>query len=500
MEEDWGIELNEFGRGRYRKDEDLEFKKPLQSSTYRRHSETWLRMSRGVMLVVGATLVLSLILTLLVFMYCILLDDRGLDTDISSRELPSPTPYIPTVAPFSSQPNLPKLTDIQIAYDTPLDGTLWSVDFSPATTELSPVLFDVNIDGTADLLMNQITERLEQKEYCSERCVEEFGHTPCQVQMVALDGRDGSIVWKVWLEFAPFAINCKHDLTGDRHPDCILSGRSGSLVAMDMKHEGSLIWVVDPAPTFPMYNYYYPLLVKDFDEDGVTDLVVTHGGDITYAPTLKDRTPGMLFVVSGRTGMQLSERVPMPDDKETYSSPVLFNMTGQTELVLFGSGGETISGSLWAVTLQSLQELVDAWLAKKGTAYKPNKTYTNPKCLPRSEVSSKRPKNSPKTFQHGRTEEWMSKCPIWSKDTKPLWNPYKLCMYELVPGGKTGTMLPPVIIDYNGDGVKDLLVSQFNDHIIMIDGSSGDIKWDHTADDMQSYRYNILYYSVHVSR
>ena len=481
-----------FGRGKYSEDVELDFRKPLQPQS--RFSKPWNghECLRKAAFVMGVILVVSSITALLVTMF----DMTGfqweetVQSDTDNSSLP---PHPINATQFTLSP--PQIEDIQIMHLTDLEhGTLWSVDFTPASTELSPTIFDANGDGKPDLLVTQVTDRQEKIEYCNpDRCIEDYGHTPCQVQLAALSGEDGSIVWYTWTQFAPFAANCRHDLNNDNHFDCILAGRLGALIAIDTaatSEDANIIWTVDSRPTFIKYNYYYPLMTRDFDGDGVLDLIVTHGGDTDYPPSAKHRTPGILVVISGRTGQQLSDRILMPDDKETYNSPVLWSVSNNTQLVLFGSGGETISGSLWAITVDSLQSHVDNWVLEHMTEeYNICTTYTNARCVSPNEYGPQRPRNSPETYKVVNNKEgWLAKCPVWKSDTQPLWNPYKVCVYELVAAGKTGTITPPVIIDYNGDGIKDLLVSQFNDHIMMMDGATNTIQWDHYAEDTQSYR------------
>ena len=375
-----------------------------------------------------------------------------------------------------------------------IQAALWHRHMSPASSELSIVVSDINNDSIPDLILDNIQPWYFHERYraCPGKptsCMEDVGVSPCRVRILAFDGQNGSNVWEKWVEFAPFAANCRHDLNLDGVADCVFAGRQGSFAVINLV-DGSLIWIIDPAATFPGYNYYYPLFIHDFDKDGVVDIIVTHGGDQIYEDENRKRSNGFIFVVSGRTGQQISDRIPMPDGQETYSNSIAYNISGNIELVLFGSGGETISGSLWAITVQSLQEHVDTWRAhKKPDKYSPNQVYFDTQCMSNEEVGSLRPVFHQGTFKYVKDkEEWLSKCPILYNKHEPLWNPYKLCVYEFVPGGKTGTILPPVIIDYNGDGIKDLLVSQFNDHIIMIDGSSGNIQWNHTAKGTQSYR------------
>ena len=58
-----------------------------------------------------------------------------------------------------------------------------------------------------------------------------------------------------------------------------------------------------------------------------------------------DRQSGRLFVVSGSTGQPIGETyLEMPNSRETYMTPVLYHPPKGSSIILFGSGGETISG------------------------------------------------------------------------------------------------------------------------------------------------------------
>ena len=62
------------------------------------------------------------------------------------------------------------------------------------------------------------------------------------------------------------------------------------------------------------------------------------------------RLIGRLIIFSGKTGRVLrwSE---VPDEKETYFSPVLYTLKNGTELIVFGTGGETHPGGLYVIPL-----------------------------------------------------------------------------------------------------------------------------------------------------
>lgn len=70
-------------------------------------------------------------------------------------------------------------------------------------------------------------------------------------------------------------------------------------------------------------------------------------------PNSPQRLVGRLLVFSGKTG-EVLRWVRTPDERETYFSPVIYTKKDSTELVLFGTGGETHAGGLWVVPLMDL--------------------------------------------------------------------------------------------------------------------------------------------------
>ena len=379
----------------------------------------------------------------------------------------------------------------------------WKFEVNGGLSELSLLIHDVNNDGIPDIIVDNVTSRTQSASYdlCPgkpDKCMETLGFTPCHVRLMALSGNDGSIVWSKWLPFGAYAANCKADFNGDGYNDCLFAGRSGGFGAYDV-HNDVHLWNIDPNVTCPAYNYYYPLIIKDVNGDNIKDIIVTHGGDSLYQDEEKRRTPGFLVAVSGLTGQQLSEHILTPDNKETYSSPILYKLPDGTELILFGSGGETITGSLWAISLTSLSDHVTKF-NQNIDSYKINKDYIPRSCLNDTESMKIRPLPQADSYDTNNIDDWMKGCPQLS-NTNVIWNKYHLCVYEFIPtGNKSGTMLPPVVVDLNNDQVMDLVVSQFNDHTMLYDGSTSKIVWDHYQPDTQTYRlvYLIVLQYIHL--
>ena len=59
------------------------------------------------------------------------------------------------------------------------------------------------------------------------------------------------------------------------------------------------------------------------------------------------------MIFSGKTGRVL-RWVKVPDERESYLSPVIYSQKDGTDMVVFGTGGETHSGSLWVIPLMDL--------------------------------------------------------------------------------------------------------------------------------------------------
>ena len=356
---------------------------------------------------------------------------------------------------------------------TPTNGINWTREFFPAATECTLQLYDMNRDGVFDVLTTQV-------------------FNPCALKILAMDGVTGKTVWEAEANFPVFAVRCELDINQDGVMDCIASGRTGGFTALNGV-DGTVLWVVDDNLTFPGYNYFFPLIVDDLDSDGVSDLINMHGGDSTYNPEIKDRSPGFLVAVSGRTGAKLMDPILTPDGHETYMSPVLFKMDGKFELILFGTGGETVSGSLWAVSLDSIRTRI--LISKFSKNKDPDeRVHTDRPCpMASDELDAIRPTFNTKAFDFTRMiasndKSYLRLCPK-VKGHSPIWNVYDICLYQILSSKSKGVLLPPVILDLNADTVDDLLVTTFDNHYIAFDGKDlTTVLWNTFYQNSESYR------------
>ncbi|MCB0736240.1 MAG: T9SS type A sorting domain-containing protein, partial [Bacteroidetes bacterium] len=129
------------------------------------------------------------------------------------------------------------------------------------------------------------------------------------------------------------------------------------------------------------YNFYHPQFVKDLDADGLNDLLVVNGGDASksYTDTV-GRPAGKLLILSSKTGKILHSGTA-PDAKEMYMAPVIHDFDGNgSQTIIYGTGGETYSGSLYRIELNDF--LKDNSLAKsKPLIFTPKSGFIPPACI-----------------------------------------------------------------------------------------------------------------------
>ncbi|CAC5391774.1 unnamed protein product [Mytilus coruscus] len=230
---------------------------------------------------------------------------------------------------------------------------VWTVGLSKLNTESSFRLVDVNSDGILDVIFGFGTGA--DGYFVSDIvCDIYFGvKAPCFGGMMALDGLTGKELWRHYSIHELFGINCNEDLNNDGILDCTGGGRAGAFDAVSGK-DGTLLWTFDKQEAKnEIMNLYTSQVVKDLDGDGVRDILAIHGGDPLQDPGSKFRLSGRIVFFSGKTGKVL-QWVGVPDDKESYYSPQVYQLIDGLEIVLFGTGGETHGGSLWYISLDNL--------------------------------------------------------------------------------------------------------------------------------------------------
>jgi outer membrane protein assembly factor BamB len=204
----------------------------------------------------------------------------------------------------------------------------------------SPRVSDLNGDGTGDIIIGVGREEFK----------------PCDSAIIALNGRDGSMLWRVPASDHIFTSAMFKDINNDGVEDVFMAGRSAELNAINGRN-GSVLWKFDPKQgNMRWFNFYNGQFIADRDGDGTEDILIPNGGNVRIAPfETKGRFPGNLVVISGKSGKLLAT-AQIPDGKETYMS-ILPHMRKDGDYdVVFGTGGETIGGSLYLTLLSDIMK------------------------------------------------------------------------------------------------------------------------------------------------
>ncbi|MEX1239274.1 MAG: PQQ-binding-like beta-propeller repeat protein, partial [Cyclobacteriaceae bacterium] len=207
----------------------------------------------------------------------------------------------------------------------------------------SPRAADLNDDGVLDVIMGAGTVEFH----------------PSDSGIIAIDGADGSILWTAGARDQIFGSAVFKDITGDGIPDVFIGGRAAQLKAIDGRN-GNVLWEFFPHDVnlsesdSGAYNFYNSQFIPDQDHDGYDDLIVAAGGYVKALPNDPVRPAGRLLIISSATGVALASAI-MPDGKEIYMSIVVADFNGDGKLsLIYGTGGETLSGSLYKASLDDV--------------------------------------------------------------------------------------------------------------------------------------------------
>ncbi|MFN8344519.1 MAG: hypothetical protein U0X91_05930 [Spirosomataceae bacterium] len=220
----------------------------------------------------------------------------------------------------------------------------WQIALPGVTSLSSPRVTDLNRDGVLDIVLGG-----GSKEW-----------SPSDSAYLALNGRNGAVLWHVRGRNQIYGSATFIDLNRDGIQDVIMGGRSAELKALDGQ-TGETLWEffktneVMGHKKAGWFNFSNVQLIPDLDADGLEDMLIANGGDATIADNYSPRPVGRLLILSSQNGKVLHE-ARVPDGKETYLSPVLIRNTTDFRnwTLLFGTGGEAIGGSAYKTTLGDL--------------------------------------------------------------------------------------------------------------------------------------------------
>ncbi|WPP53271.1 PQQ-binding-like beta-propeller repeat protein [Catalinimonas niigatensis] len=223
---------------------------------------------------------------------------------------------------------------------------VWDQNFYRIGSQSSPRTADLNEDGILDIVMGAGKNEYQHSEQ----------------GILALDGQTGALLWQQEAEDQVYGSATFCDINGDGTADIFIGGRSPHLKGLDGK-TGEVLWEYryqyehDSILQYARFNFQNAVLVPDQNEDGIPDLLTVNGGNSKAKPhTEENRFPGVLMLFDAKTGNIMAADT-MPDGKESYMSPLCYIQPDSNEaIILFGTGGETISGHLYMAKISDLLE------------------------------------------------------------------------------------------------------------------------------------------------
>lgn len=221
---------------------------------------------------------------------------------------------------------------------------VWDVNLPIIGSQSSPRAVDLNEDGILDIVMGAGKNEFQDSNQ----------------GILALDGKSGGILWEQEASDQVYGAATFYDINEDGVKDVFIGGRSPNLKALDGK-TGAIIWEYndvledDPILKYARFNFYNIILIEDQNDNGFPELLTVNGGNAEAEPHSKvHRYPGVLMLMDSKTGNVLAADT-MPDGKESYMSPLRFSQPHQPHSkeyqVIFGTGGETIGGNLYVISL-----------------------------------------------------------------------------------------------------------------------------------------------------
>lgn len=331
---------------------------------------------------------------------------------------------------------------------------VWSTFIDSIASFSSPRATDLNGDGILDIVIGAGTEAKGN-----------------YYNATAFNGVDGSVLWHSYLRDESYTSAIFQDVTGDSVPDIFIGGRGADYRALDGTN-GNVIWrflpegdTIIPA-NLGWYNFYTGQFIPDQNSDGFKEILQANGGDGTKLPSDTVRPPGCLMILNSKTGDTIV-KASMPDGKETYCSPLIVDFLGDGNYsVIYGSGGETIHGSLWKVSLADLlnrnlsNSIPLVTSATKGFIAPPSLVDLNKDTVLDIVVAS---------FDGNLIA-------VDGKNNSELWK-------INIPNGETYSS--PAIGNFTGDNTPDVFVNfgigvypTYSKWVqLMVDGVNGQIKW-----------------------
>jgi outer membrane protein assembly factor BamB len=220
---------------------------------------------------------------------------------------------------------------------------VWKASLPGIGSQSSPRTADLNGDGILDIVMGAGANEYQESA---------FG-------VIALDGKTGELLWKHACKDQVYGSAVFLDVNADGVQDVFIGGRGNQFYAINGS-TGESLWQWnyeyedDPVLTYARFNFQNAVLIPDQNEDKLNDLLVICSGNPKAEPaTMENRFPGVLMILNPVNGNVIAADT-MPDGREAYMPPLYFEQPDGSQKIVFGTGGETIDGTLYLCDLKDL--------------------------------------------------------------------------------------------------------------------------------------------------
>src|SRR3989337_1126019 len=222
---------------------------------------------------------------------------------------------------------------------------VWDKNLYRIGSQSSPRAVDLNEDEVLDIVMGAGLNEYQQ----------------CDQGIIAVDGKTGELLWQQKAPDQVYGSATFYDVNDDGIKDVFIGGRSPHFKALNGRN-GEVLWEYDYTKhekdsilKHARFNFNNSVLVPDQNGDGLLDLLTMNGGNSKADPDSEvGRFPSVLMLIDSKTGSIIAADT-MPDGKESYMSPLSFQQADEDDYTLiFGTGGETISGNLYTAKLSDL--------------------------------------------------------------------------------------------------------------------------------------------------
>lgn len=230
---------------------------------------------------------------------------------------------------------------------------LWTRSLARMNSESPLRAADLNGDGIKDVIFGYgVDDNIHYEGIPLPRCksAQQGDDVPCEGGVVALNGRDGTILWQSWSVANVFSLHCNADIDLDGGMDCLAAGRLGMIFAINGR-TGQVIWTfheLEVETNSPIVMDLYTInVLRDLDGDEVPELIAAH------LEEREESKAGHIKLISGKTG-KVIRSIPTPHREEMFVPIQLLTQSDGTELLLMITGGQNTPGGIYSLRLLSL--------------------------------------------------------------------------------------------------------------------------------------------------